>query len=358
MIISTVLLAVQSVAATAIPLSADRWDTQGEVAFETRDGRPVMRLGAPVTGPRAGAVATIKGLNFTTGVIDYDVMLPEVMEFSGPVFHQPDENSGEYIYFRPHMNGKPDAIQYTPIVNGSLNWQIFTGAGFEAQATFPLNRWMHVRVDVYPTSALVSLDGKPALTIPELKNGPLGGALSFAGLAGGTYYSNIKVQPIDGYRDPTPPPPVKSLAAGTIATWQVSEATTQADAFARAAKRDWAGLTWHSIAVETNGVANLSKAGPDGDEGHSVIARFSLTGQKARSVPMQFGFSDDVRIYLNGVALYEGSDRQNSRDYRFLGHVGFWDTVFLPLKAGKNDVVFVVTDPTNGGTAAAAIVAP
>ena len=70
---------------------------------------------------------------------------------------------------------------------------------------------------------------------------------------------------------------------------------------------------------------------------------------------MQFGFSDDVRIYLNGAPLYEGSDRQNSRDYRFLGHVGFWDTVFLPLKSGTNDVVFVVTDPTNGGTAAAAI---
>jgi hypothetical protein len=358
--ISTVLLAVQAAAAatTAIPLTADRWDAQGEVAFETRDGRPVMRLGAPVTGPRSGAAANVKGLRFTTGVVEYDVMLPEVMEFSGPIFHQPDDNMGEYIYFRPHMNGKPDAIQYTPIVNGSLNWQIFTGAGFEAQATFPLNRWMHVRVDIYPASALVSLDGKPALAIPELKNGRLAGALGFLSLAGGTYYSNISVQPIDGYRDPAPPPPAITLAAGTIAAWQVSKAMPQADAFARAASRNWAGVPWQSIAVESNGIANLSKAGPDGDEGHSVIARFSLSSRMARSVPMQFGFSDDVRIYLNGVPLYEGSDRQNSRDYRFLGHVGFWDTVYLPLKAGDNDVAFVVSDPTNGGTAAAAIVAP
>jgi hypothetical protein len=73
-------------------------------------------------------------------------------------------------------------------------------------------------------------------------------------------------------------------------------------------------------------------------------------------VPMQFGFSDDVRVYLNGTPLYEGSDRQGSRDYRFLGHVGFWDTVFLDLKAGVNDVAMVVTDPTNGGTAAGAII--
>ena len=71
---------------------------------------------------------------------------------------------------------------------------------------------------------------------------------------------------------------------------------------------------------------------------------------------MQFAFSDDVRVYLNGKPLYEGSDRQGSRDYRFLGHAGFWDTVFLNLMAGANQIALVVTDPTNGGTAAGAIV--
>ena len=353
------MLVVQAaVAATAIPLTADRWEAQGDLSFETRDGRPVMRIGSPATDQRNGAVATIKGLKFETGIIEYEVMLPDAMEFSGPLFRQPDENTAEFIYFRPHMNGKPDAIQYTPIVNGSLNWQIFTGPGFEAQAKFPLGHWMKVRIDVYATSALVSLDGQPALAIPELKNKPASGDVSFAGLMGGTLYSNVSVQPIASYRDPAPTPAVKPLPDGVVASWQVSEAMTQADAFARAAARNWAGLPWHSIAVESNGVANLSKAGPDGDDEHSFIARFSLTGQAARTVPMQFGFSDDVRIYVNGTPLYEGSDRQNSRDYRFLGHVGFWDTVYLPLKAGSNDIAFVVTDPTNGGTAAAAIVAP
>ena len=344
--------------AAEVPLTADRWDAQGEVAFENRDGRPVMRLGAPVTGERQGAAANIKDLNFTTGVVEYDVMLPDAMEFSGPIFHQPDDNTGEYIYFRPHMNGKPDAIQYTPVVNGNLSWQIFTGPGFEAAVTAPLNRWMHVRVDVYPASAKVSVDGKPALVIPELKNGRLSGALGFASLMGGTYYSNVTVQPIEGYADPAPPPPAKALADGTIRKWQVSEALTRDNAFARAAKRNWAGLPWHPIAVESNGIANLSKAGPDGDDAHSFIARFSIRSASAKAVPMQFGFSDEVRVYLNGVPLYEGSDLQGSRDYRFLGHAGFWDTLFLPLKAGLNDVALVVTDPTNGGTAAAAIIDP
>jgi hypothetical protein len=191
-----------------------------------------------------------------------------------------------------------------------------------------------------------------------LKNGRLSGALGFAGLMGGTYYSNVQVQSIDGYQDPGPPPPAKAMTDGTITRWQVSEALALQDALDRAAGAKWTGVPWHPIAVETNGIANLSKAGPDGDEQHSFIARFSVRSRAAKSVPMQFGFSDDVRVYLNGAPLYEGSDRQGSRDYRFLGHVGFWDTLFLPLQAGDNEVAFVVTDPTNGGTAAAAIIAP
>ena len=69
---------------------------------------------------------------------------------------------------------------------------------------------------------------------------------------------------------------------------------------------------------------------------------------------MDFGFSDKVQVFLDRRLLFSGDDRQASRDFRFLGIVGFWDTLHLPLAAGPNEIVFVVTDGTNGGTAAAA----
>lgn len=340
----------------SVPLDPERWETQGPVAFETREGRPAMRLGAPATGKRSGGVANVKGLDFATGVIEFDMLLPDAMEFSGPMFHQPDERTGEFIYFRPHMNGKPDAIQYTPVVNGNLGWQIFSGPGFEAEAVFPVGRWMRVRLDVYPASASVSVDGKRVLAIPDLKNGLMAGQIGFASLMGGTFFSNVSVQPIDGYSDPAPPPPAAVLPDGAVESFEVSEALTQAEAYDRASRQHWSGIPWHRIAAETNGIANLSKAGPDGEDKHSFIARFELSSPAARTVPMQFAFSDDVRIYLNGRPIYEGSDRQGSRDYRFLGHAGFWDSAFLELKEGVNRVALVVTDPTNGGTAAGAII--
>jgi hypothetical protein len=164
----------------------------------------------------------------------------------------------------------------------------------------------------------------------------------------------VRVTPIENYRDPNPAPPEPSLPAGSVAAWQVSPAMTEADALARVARRDWSGIDWQLVPAESNGIGNLSRAGADGDDRHSHIARFTVRSAAAQTVPMEFGFSDSVRVFLNGRPLYAGADLQGSRDYRFLGIVGFWDSLSLPLAAGANEITFVVTDGTNGGVAAAA----
>ncbi len=50
----------------------------------------------------------------------------------------------------------------------------------------------------------------------------------------------------------------------------------------------------------------------------------------------------------NEKALYEVRDNFMSRDYRFLGTVGFSDTLFLPLKKGANELWFVVPEDFGG----------
>ena len=37
-----------------------------------------------------------------------------------------------------------------------------------------------------------------------------------------------------------------------------------------------------------------------------------------------------------------------SRDYRFLGSIGYWDTVFLPLAQGDNELVVAVSESFGG----------
>jgi hypothetical protein len=354
-ILASVLPAAAAAAATTTyPMTADHWDIQGHGGFEMHDGRQALRLGSFEGKPIGGGQANLKDVKFDTGVIEFDLMMTAQYDFVGPTFHQVQDGFGEAIYLRPHLIGKPDSIQYTPVVNNNLAWQIFTGPGFEAQATYPVGKWIHVRTDVYQGSATVSLDGEKVLHIPYLKGLPGAGDIGVLALAGGDYISNFSLEPIPDYRDPEPAPPVEPLPKGSVTTWQVTTAITQKEAFDRAAKLNWAGVKWQPIEVETTGAANLSKAGPDTDDRHSFIARFKLDSPSTQRELMQFGFSDQVRVYLNGMPLYEGADLQGSRDYRFLGHVGFWDSVFLPLRKGSNDVVFVITDDTKGGTAAAA----
>ena len=123
--------------ATTYPMTADNWDPAGNGGFEMRDGRQVLRLGNDGGKPIGGGQANLRNVKFETGVIEFDLMMTGERDFVGPTFRQVEDGFGEIIYFRPHLNGKPDAIQYTPIVNNNLAWQIFTGPGFEAETTYP-----------------------------------------------------------------------------------------------------------------------------------------------------------------------------------------------------------------------------
>jgi len=64
-----------------------------------------------------------------------------------------------------------------------------------------------------------------------------------------------------------------------------------------------------------------------------------------------------VRVFLNGRLLYSGNDTYTSRDYRFLGTMGLFDEVALPLEAGDNELWFAVSEDF-GGWAIVAEIAP
>ena len=74
------------------------------------------------------------------------------------------------------------------------------------------------------------------LHIPFLKGRAGSGDIGVLALAGGDYIANFSLDPIPGYRDPEPPPPVTPLPKNSVTSWQVTPAITQKEAFARAEK--------------------------------------------------------------------------------------------------------------------------
>jgi hypothetical protein len=61
-----------------------------------------------------------------------------------------------------------------------------------------------------------------------------------------------------------------------------------------------------------------------------------------------FGYSDRARVYLNGTLLYKGDNGYLSRDYRYLGTIGLFDSIALPLKGGDNELWIAVSEDFGG----------
>jgi hypothetical protein len=78
------------------------------------------------------------------------------------------------------------------------------------------------------------------------------------------------------------------------------------------------------------------------------FARLSVHSDRAESKLLKIGYSDSVRVFVNGELHYAGDNTYQSRDYRYLGTIGLFDTVALPLHAGDNEILIAVTEAFGG----------
>lgn len=340
--VTAALVVASRASAGPVPLDSIRWRLAGEEAsLTTYAGRPARYL--------RNAEARIVDAAFLTGVIEFDMAFGAAQSFPGLVFRGQDDANYERLYFRPHQSGQLDAIQYTPVFHGSSGWQIYYGEGYMASRRFRFDDWMHVRLEVAEQSARLFIEGEPALVIPDLKRESRAGYLAVIGGAG-THFADFRYEP--GTPSAVPPPRHPQAPPGLVSTWAVSPALSEADAFAAAAQ-DRLGLSWTSLPVETNGVANLARVAEFTAERPMAVARVVVESQGERTVRMRFGFSDKLAVFLNGAILFVGEDSYQSRDFRFLGTVGLYDSLFLHLRSGANVVLLVVNESFGGGAAMA-----
>jgi hypothetical protein len=339
-----VVFASPAVAETIAP-DSPRWQFEGaEKKVVDYQGKRALHL--------FGMNAKLADANFDTGVIEFDMALPADRSFPGVVFRGQDDANYEHFYLRPHQNGNPDSMQYTPVINNMTAWQITKE--YNAQTRFPTSTWMHVRLEIAEDSARIYVNSdKPTLVVHDLKRERKPGFVMLKGSLGGAYFANVTITP--GGQEAAPAEPLAELMPGHVRAWFVSGPMVEADALASASANRLTGVAWTRLPIESNGIANLARVAPWTEKAATVLARVAVRSDKARAVPMRFGFSDRVRVYLNGTLLFTGDDSQASRDYRFLGTVGLYDELQLPLRRGDNEVVFAVSEGGGGWAVQAAL---
>ncbi len=257
--------------------------------------------------------------------LEAEVALPGQAGFIGLVFGARDKSNYELVYMGP------EEIQYDPIMNGSMTWQIYNGTRYQKPLPNTTRKWMKLALEVHPTGARVFLNHaeEPQLVITHLQHGPVEGAIGFWSYLPACirHFSVTEIAYVELERSVADYSRLKS--EGFVTEWLVSQEQPNSE-------RESAGGEWLPVLVEENGTLNLNRLyEPEAGASRIATGLFEL-GEEADGVLM-IGFSDGLRLWLNDDLVYEGEWRWKppTADGRIRSSN---DTVRVRGKAGMNRI--------------------
>ena len=278
---------------------------------------------------------------FEDGFVEADVVLSPGRSFPGVVFRVVDEDNYESFFVRPHQVGNDDAIQYTPVWNGISAWQLYHGPGFWNAVAFPIGEPLTIRAEFSGERLRVALNGETVLERTRLRRPPQPGRVGVA--PSGNDLRVLDVRWGERRLD-LPAPREERLEPGTVIAWEVSRPFAEDEVDAELARAH----DWTLVQAEASGLLDLARVNGIRDGRNTVFARTTLESKERTRRPLQLGFSDRATVFLNGEALFRGEDGYRSRDYRFLGSIGWDDSVYLPLEEGANELLVAVSEDFGG----------
>jgi len=299
--------------------------------------------------------AYLEDVEFTDGIIEVDVAVPDsdARSYPGIVFRVQSERDHERLYLRPHRAPLyPDAIQYTPVQNGIAGWQLYNGDGFTAATSVPSGEWIRLKLEVAGTQARLYLGeaDEPALVIDDLKHGVSTGSVGVMGPTDGTaYFSNFSYRIDDDLK--FEPARLAETPPGTITEWEISQPFRLGDVDLEQPPSAQQDLTieWRGVEPEARGLVDVARyVGRISREPDSIFARTTIRSEGGEIMRLELGYSDAVSVFLNGEILFTGTSAYTQRDPSFLGIIGFFDAVYLPLEPGANELSLIVSESFGG----------
>lgn len=342
----SVVLALAPLQDRDTPFAPSQW------SIVDTGARTVPYLGRPSLFLDNG-IALLKTPSFGDGTIEVDIAMHGHPSFAGIAFRAESANDYELIYVRPHLTRQPDAVQYTPVFNGSEGWQLYNGKGFTAPADLPANRWVHLRVVVSGYSARLFVDNapEPQLVVTDLKRPWARGQIGLWGRFGGANFSNFTFTAAD-----TTAPAATTVASSNqlLLDWELSPAWETASVSDE--RLPATTSNWSPVRAEASGLVNIARfrrgvrtPASAGTSRDLVFAKTIIASAQPRHARLVFGYSDAVHVFLNGHLLFAGDSSFRSRDPAFLGVASLGpDALYVDLAPGRNELVFAVTENFGG----------
>nr|WP_070959762.1 hypothetical protein [Hyphomonas sp. Mor2] len=359
---SSLSLAVLAIATPALAHAGElEFEGQTWIAGDAdgSDARVEDYLGRPALYLRR-TVAALDTEDLGDMVIEYDYAATHQSGFIGVNFRANAETANlEQFYTRPHQSGQPDATQYMVLTNGSATWQLHAGPNEAVATDIPAQTWIKVRIVAIGDQADIFVGDMdtPLIHVPDLRSTSASGQVGLYAsdrpwmTETGAYFSNINIRAataedqIIGSPAETEPQP-----DGLIERFEVSAPFKEdqiSDVYALS-DLDVELEGWTTLSVENDGVANLARISPIQDGNNTALIRMAFDAETAETKHLKFGYSDRIRLFVDGKLVYSGNAQWRARDHRFLGTIALVDSIALHLEPGETEVIAAVSESFGG----------
>ncbi|MDW3651997.1 MAG: hypothetical protein R8P61_33290 [Bacteroidia bacterium] len=322
------------------------WEVSAKAhEFKTYKGKEALYL--------ENGIARLKGSQFKNGIIDYDINFEAGRKFLSFHFRIQDNKNYEEFYLRPHQSGNPDATQYTPVFNGVAGWQLYQGEGYANPYHFNFGEWIHVRMIVAGDRMDIFINdmSQPFIHVHDLKQEEVSGMIGLGTSLGPAWYANLSYQEIAQPRLISEVKDLPPMEAGILKNWEVSSAFSEKQLEGVSSLdelTDYTSTNWKKADQEYTGLVNVSELYALSQEANTVLIKTRIYSDRKQSKKIELAYSDRVVAFSKGKAIYAGQRNFRSRDYRYLGTIGFFDSIFVELEPGENEIVFALSDNMGG----------
>ena len=330
-------------ASQAISMTSSHWHP----VSDKPDVQYVMQEGFPdgIIVLKSGDLA-LNGLSFRDGTIEFD-MKPLAENIPGIRFRQRDPQNGEEFYIRsfPDCRAENDCIQYSPVINGFMLWNVYPE--YQKRAPVFADGWNHVRLVVSGKRMNVFINDsvQPTLAVDELLGDTQQGGLELHGPA---TFANLVVTPgkTDGL-SPVPLPDSVGNAPGIVHAWVLGPLTPlHYGSIPAYAERPQDSEAWKPVHSERFGIVNLNRQFSASKEPPALTwVRTSVDSDRDQKKQVSLGWIGQAWVFVNGSLItseknfYYPESERRSPDGRLSLQNGSFS---IPLHAGHNEIVIAL----------------
>ena len=326
-----------------ISMNASHWHTVSEksdVQFEVKEGFPdgIIVL-------KSGDLA-LNDLSFRDGTIEFD-MKPLAEDIPGIRFRQRDSKNGEEFYIRslPDCRAENDCIQYSPVINGFMLWNVYPQ--YQKRAPVLADGWNHVRLVIAGRrmNVFVNDSVEPTLAVGELLGDTQRGGLELHGPAA---FANLVVTAgaTDGL-SPVPLPDSIGSEPGIAHAWLLGPLMPlRYGSVPTYAERPQGSKAWKPVRSERFGIVNLNREFDASAERPALTwIKTSVESDRDQQTQVSLGWIGQAWVFVNGSLItfgknfYYPESERRSPDGRLSLQNGSFS---IPLHRGHNEIMIAL----------------